>query len=508
MVYSETMKKALLSIFLILLLVLFPSCGKKDGGEHVLHIAYSQDIPTLDVMKSNNRALRDMLVGHVYERLFVIDENGRIQNELAEGYELSNGNHTLEITLREDVPFHDGKKMTSRDASASLNRWISSYKDAERMTGDNRFTVEGDYKIRIDSINSLLFFPYLLAASPFSAVIMPEKLATLEDGFLHDVVGTGPYRVGMYLSGDKLILEKFDDYEPYENNLDGIAGTKHGYADSIIYHIVPDAVSRRIGLERGEYDHINDVMSQDIPLFEKNENIRLYGGEESGSIALVFNRRTTDSVLREAIDRALDPDSLMKACYGDYGYSLHKDYMEKGSPFSFMTPSSEKDEEGARKLIEEKGLSGRKVRILTSNLSNLDKIGVELAEELKRVGLEPELTVYDWAGFIDKRREGGFDIMISAFSSVPLPTMKVFLSPTYPGWYESPESEEYLSRITNADTFDEAVSIWKTAQDFYYEDRPVLVPGHYISLHAGSGNMDGVIYSDGAHFWNARKSEW
>ena len=501
------MTKALTYILIFIALFL-SSCSSRDEEVHVLNIAYSQDIPSLDVMKSNNRALRDMLVGHVYERLFILDEEGSIVPELAESYVLENDNRTLKIKLREDVLFHDGTKMTARDASSSLNRWISSYKDASRMTGDNRFTVDGEYEIRIDSVNSLLFFPYLLSSSPFSAVIMPERISSNVDGFIHDIVGTGPYEVESYLSGDKLILSRFDDYVPNRNGRTGISGEKHGYADRIIYSIVPDAVTRRIGLERGQYDHINDVMSQDIPLYEKNDDIVIYGGEESGSIALVFNRKSVDDDLRKAISLAIDSESLMKACYGDYGYSLHKDLMESGSPFCFMVPSDEMDREKAKAFIRENGLEGKRVRILSSNLSNLDRIGVELAGELKSVGLESEITIYDWAGFIDKRREGNFDIMISAFSSVPLPNMKVYLSATYPGWYASEESEEYLGLLSNARTFDEAVEIWKEAQEFYVEDMPVLIPGHYISLHAGSDEVEGVIYHDGAHFWNARKSGW
>ena len=504
--YPE-MKRPLL-LLLILTALIFPSCSGKGDGDHVLNIAYSQDIPSLDVMKSNNRALRDMLVGHVYERLFIMDENGKIVPELAEGYVLEDDNRTLLIKLRKDVLFHDGTRMDADDVAASLNRWISSYKDASRMTGDGRFTVESEYEVRLESQNSLLFFPYLLASSPFSAVIMPERIALQQDSFIHDIVGTGPYRLHSYISGDKLILERFEDYSALQTDRTGIAAAKHGYADRIVYHIVPDAVSRRIGLERGEYDHINDVMSQDIPRFEDNDDIVIYGGEESGSIALVFNRKTTDDALREAISLAIDPESLMISCYGDYGYSLHKDLMEKGSPFCFMVPSDEMDREGAMEVIRENGLEGRKVRILTSNLSNLDRIGVELASELKAVGLEPELSVYDWAGFIDRRQDGNFDIMISAFSSVPLPMMKVYLSSTYPGWYDSEESEEYLRMVSNADTFDEAVEIWREAQEFYFEDKPVLIPGHYISLHAGSDDVEGVIYTDGAHFWNARKSGW
>ena len=501
------MKKALISI-LIIFSIFLTSCTKQDDGARIINIAYSQDIPSLDVMKSNNRALRDMLVGHVYERLFVLDENGELVPELAESFEFENDNRTLKIKLREDVIFHDGTRMRARDAAASLNRWISSYKDASRMTGDNRFTVDGEFELRIDSLNSLLFFPYLLASSPFSAVIMPERIAVKQDAFIRDIVGTGPYKVESYMSGDKLVLVRFDCYVGNYNGRKGIAGPKRGYADSIIYHIVPDAVSRRIGLERGQYDHINDVMSQDIPLYEKNSNIVIYGGEESGSIALVFNRKATDAALREAISMAIDSESLMKACYGDYGYSLHKDMMEKGNPFCLMTPVDSYDRVAARELLKENGMENAKVRILTSNLSNLDRIGVELAEELNSIGLQAELTIYDWAGFIDKRREGEFDIMISAFSSVPLPTMKVFLSSTYPGWYDSAESEEYLREISNADTFEEAVEIWKEAQEFYYEDKPVLIPGHYISLHAGNAELEDVIYQDGAHFWNARKSGW
>ena len=501
------MKKALISILMILS-IFITSCTKQDDGARIINIAYSQDIPSLDVMKSNNRALRDMLVGHVYERLFVLDENGELVPELAEGFELENDNRTLKIKLREDVIFHDGTKMRASDAAASLNRWISSYKDASRMTGDNRFTVDGEFSLRLDSLNSLLFFPYLLASSPFSAVIMPERIAVKQDSFIREIVGTGPYKVNSYMSGDKLILDRFEYYVGTYNGREGIAGPKRGYADSIVYHIVPDAVSRRIGLERGEYDHINDVMSQDIPLYEKNKDIVIYGGEESGSIALVFNRNTTDKILRDAIAMTIDSESLMKACYGDYGYSLHKDMMEKGNPFCLMTPVDRFDRVAARNLLKENGMSNARVRILTSNLSNLDRIGVELAEELDSIGLKAELTVYDWAGFIDKRREGDFDIMISAFSSVPLPTMKVFLSSTYPGWYDSAESEEYLSEISNAETFDESVEIWKEAQEFYFEDKPALIPGHYISLHAGSADLDGVIYNDGAHFWNARKSGW
>ena len=104
------------------------------------------------------------------------------------------------------------------------------------------------------------------------------------------------------------------------------------YFEQIIFSIVPDSTTRRLGLERGDYDFINDVMSYDIPDLEKNEDIRLLGGEESGSIALVFNKRSmlgSSPSFRRAVAYALDYDGVMKACYGTSGYSIHSDYMEK-----------------------------------------------------------------------------------------------------------------------------------------------------------------------------------
>ncbi len=499
------MKKLLYLVSLLSFLLV--ACSAPEDEGRVLHVAYSQDVPSLDVMRSNNRSLRDMLVGQVYERLFVLDEDGNITGELAEEYRLENEGRRFVATLRSGVPFHDGTLMEPEDVVCSLNRWIDCYEDAARIAGTARFEVSDDGEVVLEAMNSLTFLPYLLASSPLSAVIMPKELCLSPDDLVSSVVGTGPYMLSGYEEGHRIVLERFPSYVGTGRGGDGIAADKKAYADRIEYLIVPDSIARRIGLERGEYDYINDVMSQDIPAFEKNGEIKLYGGDESGSIALVFNKRTADPDLRKAVDLAIDPDSLMKACYGDYGYALHEDYMEKG-PFSVPDPGIERGVERAREFIEENDLAGRQVRILVSNLSNLDKIAVVLADELEQAGLDASITVLDWAGFLEKRNEGEFEIMISAFSSVPLPVMKLYLSPTYPGWYSSETSEAYLESFLDAPSMEEAVAIWNEAQEFYYADLPVIVPGHYMTIHASSSDLEGVIYFDGAHLWNARKTGW
>ena len=162
--------------------------------------------------------------------------------------------------------------------------------------------------------------------------------------------------------------------------------------------------------------------------------------------------------------------------------------------------------EKARKALEKSGYDGSAFRILTSNLSNLDKIAVAMEGMLKKIGIKVEITVLDWVGFLEKRNDSSsYDLFISAFSSVSLPTMKLYLSSSYPGWYEDDKKDEILSSIANAESIEEASELWKEAQVYFWNELPVIVPGHYSTINAYSDTIEGIIVEDGNHFWNAKR---
>ena len=93
------MRKILLILFVLLF---FISC-REERDSDVLNVAISQDVASLDVMKLSSRVLRDILIGSVYEKLFVLD-GGEIKNELASSYRLSDDGKYLAIDIRKDVP--------------------------------------------------------------------------------------------------------------------------------------------------------------------------------------------------------------------------------------------------------------------------------------------------------------------------------------------------------------------------------------------------------------------
>ena len=203
-------------IITILLLFLFSviSCSVDNASGDVMNIAISQDVDSLDVMKSTSRVLRDILMGSVYEKLFVLDD-GEIKCELASSYHISEGGHRLEIPIRKGVMMHDGSLLDSHDVCVSLNWYIECYEAASEMFGPSRFE-ETDDGVEITSDNKLYLFPYLIASSPQSAAI--AKAYSLEEneyGLVTEIVGSGPYRLFSFITGSAITLERFDDYSAY-----------------------------------------------------------------------------------------------------------------------------------------------------------------------------------------------------------------------------------------------------------------------------------------------------
>lgn len=506
------MKKilVLLSVSFILLF----SCAKEGSGNYI-NIAISSEPPTLDVMVNTSLISRIIAVGNIYERVVVLDGDEHIRPELATNYELSSDGKSLTFSLRDNVMFHDGTLMTADDVAASLNRWLDRYSAAESFVHGSRFYSIGSNTIAIESSSSLTLFPFLLASAPQSAVIMPKRIIDgLEEGELvNEYIGTGPYRLSSWKSGESIILEKFPEYKSYADQSNGIWGKKEANIENLVYYFVSDSATRRIGLQSGQYDFINDVMSDDRAIFEKDNSISILEGGESGSIALVFNKKEgigRDLLFRKGVSLALDYDSLLKACYGDYGYAVHSDYMEKEQMLWTVDGVNRymgQDIPLAKDYISKSQYSGEKFRILTSNLSNLDKIAIAMASDLKKVGIDSEIISVDWASMIELRKNpSAWDIYISAFSRVPLPQMKSYLSPSFPGWIdEDDRGVVILNQMSQVANLDVASSLWRDAQKELWESIPAIIPGHYITAYASRDSIEGVINQDGFFFWNARK---
>ena len=485
------------AIISAVVLSLMLSCSV-DADSAVLSVAAAQEPPTLDVMVNTSVSGRNIVVGNVYERLFAQGRNGSIEPLLAESYELSDDGCTLTATIRDGVVFHDGTPLDAEDVASSLNRWLSVYANARKMVGDARFEAAGR-TVTIHSSSPIALLPSMLSSSPQAAVIVPSSyVSSLSPGeLISGAPGTGPYTIASWSSGAYIELSLFDEYWGEKPSI-----------NEIRYNFVPDPVTRRLGLESGLYDFIDTVSSDDIESLQANNDIILHQGGETGSIVLALNKREgicTDHDFRRAVSLFINREELMRACYGDYGYTVRSDYMDAGEALwsvdSSLDPYGREDEAAGHAFLDSSGYDGGVVRILAPNLSNIDKIAVALSSELGKEGINTELTILDWASFIERRKDSSsWDIYVSAASRVVLPIEKGYLFSSAPGGFADKTSSALIEDLSSSSSLEEAAAVWKEAQQSLWEYVPVIIPGHYSTVYASSSCLNGIDFSDGYHF--------
>ena len=492
-----------------------PSAAYKE----ILHIAVSQQAPSLDLHKNSTLIARQMCDGTVWEKLVTLNGNAEAVPELCESFEMSEDGKTITFKLRTGVKFHDGSEMTAEDVVASMNRWIEGFSSAGSMVGDARFEKVDDTTVKITAESPIILLPAMIAGSAQPAAITTEEACANEDdnGFMKDYIGTGPYKFAEWKQDQYVKLERFDDYVPYGTEgelMDGWSGYKAAPTKTLEFDIVPDQATGVAGLEAGQYDCLFNVSDDDYARLEANPELSTTRSQ-MGHIALVFNHKqgiAANQYFRTAVNTAIDCDEIIAAMAGG-GYELGSCYMDAGQPFWNTDAGSEfynqNDPEKAKQILSENGYSGETFTILCATLNGMDKMGVALKAELEEIGIPVELTTVDWATLTDYRKDADrYDMYITTFAEVPVPSLKLYFGPNYPGWSDDAKLAELFGKMTASTTLDEAKANWEELQAYSWEYLPIICPGHYLGMFAWDKDLTGVnMYSGGPKFYNAGIAE-
>ena len=166
---------------------------------------------------------------YIFDTLFAVDANSRVQPQMAEGHEVADGGRLWRFRLREGLRFHDGTPVRSADCIASVKRWASRDPFGQLITGiteEWKVVDDRNFELRLNRP-----FPALLEALgkaeanvPF---IMPERLAKTDGATaITEMVGSGPYRfvASEFNSGSRAVYTKFDGYVPRHEAPSAAAG--------------------------------------------------------------------------------------------------------------------------------------------------------------------------------------------------------------------------------------------------------------------------------------------
>lgn len=483
--------------------------------KETLHIAVTQQAPSLDLHKNSTLISRQMCDGTLWEKLVTLNANAEAVPELCESFDVSEDGTTIVFHLRTGVKFHDGSEMTADDVVASMNRWIEGFSSAATMVGDARFEKVDDTTVQIVGNSPLILLPAMIAGAAQPAAITTAAACANEDdnGYMIDYIGTGPYKFVEWKQDQYVKLERFDDYVPYGTEgepMDGWAGYKAAPTKILEFDIVPDQATLAAGIEAGQFDCVFNVTDDDYPRLEANSDLTV-SRVQAGSVALTFNHKEglgAQQYFRNAVNTALNCDEILTAEFGG-GYELGSCYMDAGQPFWYSDAGSElynqNNAEKAKQILEEGGYNGETFRILAATLNGMDRLAVAMESELEAIGIPVELNIVDWATLIDYRNDSSlYDLYVTTYAEVPVPSLKLYFGANYPGWSDDAKLNELFTNMTSATTLDDAKAAWDELQGYSWEYLPIICPGHYMAMYAWDKDMTGInMFSGGPKFYNA-----
>lgn len=400
------MKKTL-KVTLCLLLVammLFSGCTKpsKDTTEQAiaetgakkesLVFSISSEPTSLDPAMTKDTIT--YLVGfQIFDTLFREEPDGTIAPALAEEYEFSENGLELTMKIREGVKFHNGDVMTADDVEYSINRAIaSSYTSAFTSTMDRMEKVDDTH------VKLIMKEPYAAVLSCLCSanlgIVNKAAAEAAGDDFTKEPIGTGAYKFVSWSTGEKIEMERFDEYWR------GTPAIKN-----LTFKIHTDKSTAAIALEKGEVDVLYYPSTSDRMNLMNLDNVTWKEGQTATLFYVAFNCRDgvfANEKLRKAVCYALDRDSVVLGGADGLGIPTESAIPMNTGYYDANFKGYEHDTEKAKALMKEAGYpNGLTVTMKTNQSSTYSKPTEVIQAQLAEIGIDVKIELMERAAYLE-----------------------------------------------------------------------------------------------------------
>ena len=399
-------------VVLASMILLFTGCGEKNGAKKVkeeMIIAQDGESKSLDIHQGNDGfSLRANRL--IYSRLVEADENMQIHPGLAESWQQLD-DKTMQFKLRKGIKFHNGDDFTAEDVKFSFERMMNSPRIAFVLPPIERIDVVDDYTVNI--VTKTPFGPLLAHLSHPALGMVSKKLLTENPEALKEKpIGTGSYKFKEWIYGDKLVLEKNEDF--YDKNERGLK--------YIIFKNVVEASNRAIGLETGEIDIATPISSVDEENIKNNPKLQLLT-KPSISYSYIGMNMTkaplNDIRVRKAINYAIDKQAIIDVILNGNGKIATSPIAPGVFGFTDKTKNYEYNVEKAKELMKEAGYENG---FTTSILVFSGEANTQTAEivqaYLKEIGIDLKIEIVEVSAYWDMTERGVHNLFLGSWGVV------------------------------------------------------------------------------------------
>ncbi len=405
--------------FFFILIVILISCSPepKIKNPDTIAIGFLADAKRLLPLLASDSASGD-ISGLIYNGLTKYDKNIKVTADLAESWDVSPDGLQIIFHLRKGVKWHDGAEFTAEDVLFTYRTvtnpkvptpYSSNYGPVDKVDILDKYTVRVIYKE-----------PYAPALESWSMGIIPKHILDGKDitseFYSRNPIGTGPYKLKEWVTGQKIVLEAYNDY------FEGRPGI-----DRYIARIIPDTATMFLELKFGGID----FMGLTPPQFKLqantvffNKHFHKFRYPAFGYTYLGYNLldpKFSDKGVRRAFTYSINKKDIIDGVLLGYGTPCTGPFPPESWAYNPDVKDLEYNPEKAMMLFKEAGWKmGNKghlekngepfsftVLVNQGNDARL-KTAQIIQESLKKVGVEMKIRVLEWQAllheFIDKKR--------------------------------------------------------------------------------------------------------
>ena len=333
----------------------------------------------------------------VYEPIFTVTPDLDFEPRIVTEWE--DVDEGAELTVRDDVVFHDGTDMTAHDVAYSFNRQI-----------DPELGIESDQAAGLGSIDgaealddTTVFVQYEVAPTLAEFEYANYGRVVPEDFFEergHPITGsdetyfngTGPLEVVDYESDVQIVMEPFDDYwgELVE-------------FDQVTFNADGESGGRVSALQADESQLIDNVIPEDVAAVDDHDDLEIRAEGSLRTIFLVMKSGVEpfDSLeFRQAMNYAVDNLGIIDTIMGGFAEPATQPISDGVFGYNPDLEPYEQDIDMAEDLVDQSGYAGVEIELAAPdgrylNDANVAQTAADQINQLSNVTCEANIVPFD-----------------------------------------------------------------------------------------------------------------